>query len=61
VVSQAAFGALVAVGWIDAGQSDSSQGRWVIHRLLITELGRLVIGAIEEVRPGFAEDSSPRP
>ena len=61
LVSQAAFGALVAVGCIDAAQNNSSQGRWEIHRLLITELGRLVIGAIEEVRPGFAEDSSPRP
>jgi hypothetical protein len=56
LVSQAAFGALVAVGCIDVGQSQSSQGHWEIHRLLITELGSLVIRAIEEVRAGFADE-----
>ncbi len=55
LVSQAAFGALAAVGCIDVGQSQSSQGHWEIHRMLITELGSLVIRAIEEVRAGFAD------
>jgi hypothetical protein len=52
-VDQAAFGSLVSLGCLDIGESKASQMPWEHHRLMITELGRLVVRAIEEVRSGF--------
>ena len=57
VVDQAAFASLVSLGCLDIGESKASQMPWEIHRLMITQVGRLVIGAIEQVRAGFADDS----
>jgi hypothetical protein len=53
LVDHAAFGALLSFGLLDVGQSQQKQGDWEIHRVVITPLGRLVVRAIEEVRPGF--------
>jgi len=53
-VDQAAFSSLVSLGCLDIGQSESSQGPWKIHTVLITRLGHLMLQAIEEVRAGFA-------
>jgi len=56
VVEQAAFGSLVSLGYLDVGQSKATQVPWEIHRLMITQVGRLVIGAIEQVRAGFTDN-----
>jgi len=55
---QLSFGTLLSLGCVDVGQSNATtHGPWQVHRLMITQLGRLVIQAIEEVRPGFATTS----
>jgi hypothetical protein len=52
-VDHGAFAALLSFGLIDVGGHLAAQGDWAIHRLTITLLGRVVMRAIEEVRPGF--------
>ena len=52
---QSAFGSLVALGCIEAAQSQTVQGEWKLHALIITQLGSLVIQSIEDVGPGFAK------
>jgi hypothetical protein len=52
-VDHAAFGALLSFGLVDVGEHQMSSEEWQIHRLVITLLGRLVVRAIEELRPGF--------
>lgn len=52
-VDHATFAALTSFGLVDIGQSEMQQGGWKIHRLVVTPLGQLVVGAIEEVRAGF--------
>jgi len=63
LVDHAAFGALLSFGLLDVGQSQQVQGDWQIHRLVITPLGKLVVQAIEELRPGFdahCDDGKPQ-
>jgi len=48
-----AFASLVSLGCLDLGESKVLLGEWRAHQLAITPLGRLVIRAIEEVRPGL--------
>jgi hypothetical protein len=54
-VDHAAFGSLLSFGLADMSESMARQSDWdwEIRRLTITPLGRLVVRAIEEVRPGF--------
>jgi hypothetical protein len=58
-VDQVAFGSLVSLGCLEIAQSKGAQLPWELHRLMITEIGHLVIRAIAEVRPGFEKRSTP--
>jgi hypothetical protein len=50
---RAALASLEAVGCIDRREKHGQQGDWAVYDLTITEVGYMVIRAIEEVRPGF--------
>lgn len=52
-VNHAAFASLLSLSCIEVGDMKATQGDWLTRCLAITPLGKLVIRAVEEVRPGF--------
>jgi hypothetical protein len=52
-VDHAAFSSLQSLGCVEVAESTAAQGDWRAHTLVIAPLGRLMIQAIEELRPGF--------
>jgi hypothetical protein len=57
LADRAALDALVGGGCVHLGERFAQAGDWIIYKLTISEVGHMVIRAIEEVHPGLKAES----